>query len=282
LSDVIKAESLRVGGEVTVRAPGVGKGRRSPDCSAAPGGADGPLETDEPLETDGEQPTDWEDRRRTILAEAEAEAGEIRAAAMRESDALLAHARRQADETRAQAVREADALRLEAEHQGRTAGEEQAREQWSAVLADLKASLEALRDRAAEEYARALAEVEPEVVSLALAIARRVLEAELHYAEDALPNMVAQSLARLRETRELRIRVSPGDLGRAESIRRQLLAVLEGVDGIEVIPDPRVDGGAVVETPMGTIDASLAGQLREIEQAMTEAVAPDRGTDETA
>jgi len=282
LSDVIKAEWLRVGGEVTVPAPSGTQGRRSPECDAPAAQAGEPLGVDGSVEADGGSLAGQPDVCRAIVAEAETEAAEIRAAARRESDALLAQARRQAEEIRAQAIREADALRVEAEHQGRAAGEEQARDQWTAILADLRDSLEALRDRATEEYARTLAEVEPEVVSLVLAIARRVLEAELHYAEEALPNMVAQSLARLRETRELRIRVSPGDLGRAEAIRHQLMTVLEGVDGIDIIPDPRVDGGAVIETPMGTIDASLSGQLREIEQAMAEAATPDRGADEPA
>lgn len=273
MSDLIRAEHLRVDGEILVMADGVRA--RQADGQSRVG-----AENMDPRVLEASRyarlARELEDRQEQILARACAEARAITEAARQQVDELLAvasaRASREAEECRALARDEAERLRAQAQEEGRTAGEERARAQMAGAIQDLERSLKTIVEQARQTQEQILRTAEPEAIALAMTIARKVLEHELSDEGEALAKMITQALTRLRDKRDLRIRVSPGDLGRAAEVREQLLTMMDGINGLEIVGDPRIESGAVVETLMGTVDATVRGQLAEIEKAICDIV----------
>ncbi|MCX7992541.1 MAG: FliH/SctL family protein, partial [Fimbriimonadales bacterium] len=70
----------------------------------------------------------------------------------------------------------------------------------------------------------------------------------------------------------IRIRVNPLDLELIRQNRAALLNIVDGVEGIEIVEDRRVDqGGCVIETEQGVYEARIRTQISELERAMREA-----------
>jgi flagellar assembly protein FliH len=125
--------------------------------------------------------------------------------------------------------------------------------------------------RAIEEMgglrARLRAEAEGDLITLALAIARRVLRRELAIDPDALHGLVLGALDKLHGQEICKVRVHPShaDLVR-NSLRQNSASAL-----VEVIADSSREVGAVIfETARGNLDASVESQLQEIERGLTD------------
>lgn len=112
-------------------------------------------------------------------------------------------------------------------------------------------------------------EAERDVVRLSVAIAQRILHRELSLDPEALLGLVKVAMERI-ETRELhRVRANPED---APRIAKELDSMAL-VDKVEVLADSTLDRGAVLfETERGTLDASIATQLSEIERGLTDRI----------
>ena len=112
-------------------------------------------------------------------------------------------------------------------------------------------------------------EAEEDVVSLALAIARRILHRELTMAPDALLGLVKAAFEKI-EVREVhRVRVRPEDAPMVQ----QHLEKMGPPKRIEVTGDPGLDrGAAILESSRGALDMSVDTQLAEIERGFADLV----------
>ena len=112
-------------------------------------------------------------------------------------------------------------------------------------------------------------EAEEDVVTLAIAIARRVLHRELTVSPDSLLGLVKAALEKIDMREVHRVRMHP-------DYAPLLQANLEKIGlprPVEVIADPALERGAVlVETSRGTLDASVETQLAEIERGFADLV----------
>ncbi len=159
--------------------------------------------------------------------------------------------------TRIRAQAEAERARVLAE-----AAEEGRRQGWARAGAIIAAA-EGERDRR-------LVETEREVVSLALAVARKVLGRELaEPSRTAVVELAAHGIREARHRRQVTLRVSPSDVAAARSAEGRLGALLER-GALSVREDASLSpGDVVVETESGCIDARVETQLaalaREIE-----------------
>jgi flagellar assembly protein FliH len=116
---------------------------------------------------------------------------------------------------------------------------------------------------------RSRREAEQDVVSLALAVARRILHRELTMAPEALLGLVKAALDKL-EAREVhQVRLAPEDAGMV----RQFLEQLGLPQRVEVAADPSLGrGGVIIESSRGLLDASVDTQLSEIERGFADLV----------
>jgi flagellar assembly protein FliH len=111
------------------------------------------------------------------------------------------------------------------------------------------------------------AQAEADTVTLAIAIARRILNRELTADPDAILGLVKAAFQKCdaRETHQLR--VSPQD---AEAIREQR-GHLNFPLALEIVADGAlVRGSAIFETSRGNLDASLDTQLSEIDRGLAD------------
>jgi flagellar assembly protein FliH len=110
-------------------------------------------------------------------------------------------------------------------------------------------------------------EAEQEVVTLALAVARRILHRELTVSPEALLGLVKVALDKI-ELREVhQARVAPAEAGMV----RQFFEQLGAPQKVEVIADSSLAPGSVlIESAHGTLDASVDTQLAEIERGFAD------------
>ena len=170
-----------------------------------------------------------------------------------------------------QVRREAEQKVKEAYAEGLRRGIEAGKSQFAQSVAEsaaaLKAAAEAIR-AAREEFLNSL---EPQVVEVAGAIARRVLQRESEEDPELIGRTVRRALEHLIDRENVVIHLNPKD---AEALRAQKIALLdefEGLRNITVQPDPAIGpGGCIVETERVHVDARIDAQLEQIIVALRE------------
>lgn len=114
-------------------------------------------------------------------------------------------------------------------------------------------------------------ESEDELVTLVMLVARKVIIREIAQDRSILNGVVQNALAGLSAREEITVRINPDDYllvtsGRDELLHKELLN-----ERLLLKPDPSVVAGfCLVDTAMGTIDASLDGQLDQIYRSLLE------------
>lgn len=177
-----------------------------------------------------------------------------------DADALLAEAERgkqkQLDDARAEVARWIEAAQAE----GGEEGQNQAQH---------------MRDEIAGLEARMLKEVESEVVRTAVKVAAELLAAELHLREDAIVDVAATALMAARTAKDINLRVNPRDAAALRAAKDRLVSNLTRAKDLEIREDRRVrQGGVLIETEAGVIDAQLETQLEEIGRVLGEVKEP--------
>jgi len=149
---------------------------------------------------------------------------------------------------------------------GRAEGLAEGREAVGAELRSARAALAAAAEQLVEERRRLLEHVGDGALELALAVARKVVHAELGASAQAAARVVEAALARAGEAAVVRVRVSPSDVERIEQ------AGSDGVGRGLLVADPAVTpGGCVVETDCGCVDATVEAQWEALRAALAEA-----------
>jgi flagellar assembly protein FliH len=114
-------------------------------------------------------------------------------------------------------------------------------------------------------------ESEDEIINLIMLVARKVIINEVTQKRSILADVVQNAIADLSARQEITVRINPDDYllvtsGRDELLLKELLN-----EHLSIKPDPSVAAGfCLVDTEMGTIDASLDGQLEQIYRSLLE------------
>ncbi len=213
-----------------------------------------------------------------ILEDVEARAREIledaRRAAKAEADALLARARAEADRVRAEAEGQGRASGTSAgEAEGRAKGEAEGR---AAALAAIAPAWETAR-QALEEAARQVGsrvaavteQADEKVLQLAWRIGQVLLKKELSTDPAAFRGNLAAALKAAARTGRFRVRLNPEDLATLETGFEEFKPLLPSGEAFDWVADETIaKGGVAVETAAGDVDATIATQLAQIEQAV--------------
>jgi flagellar assembly protein FliH len=194
-----------------------------------------------------------------------------------EADAVLAQARAKAAETLEDAQIQAEVLRAaawqEGQHQGRTEAratvEAELRTAWEARAGALRAELDGIVTQIGVAREALWARQEPEMVALALDIARQVVKTEVTQNPEVVHALIANAVRRITDKDNVRVRVSVADAPRVKEMRQDLMELMDGLRHLEIVDDRRVgEGGCVIETNAGTIDAKIETQLSEVARAL--------------
>jgi flagellar assembly protein FliH len=180
----------------------------------------------------------------------------------KEGEAIVARARDLARDLTVSAAAEAVRLREEAAREGREAGLAEGREQGRVEASRrLGEGIGKILAEVERHRARLELESEREVVRLALAIAEKIVKAEVKKGARVAENNLRAALRRAVRGPTLEIRLHPDDAAR--------LRGTGGHAGATIVADASITpGGCVVRTAGGTVDLDVATQLEEIERGL--------------
>jgi flagellar assembly protein FliH len=201
--------------------------------------------------------------------------------ALAEADNVRAQAYADAEETREDARLQADAFReaawQEGFHEGKQTAHDQVeaelRAQWDTERADFQSQTQILIDGILAQRQALWESQESEMVGFVIDIARQVIKTEVTQNPEVVTSVLHNALRRITEKEHVRIRVSVADAPRIREMRDDLLTLVDGIKNLEILDDRRVgEGGCVIETGAGTIDAKIETQLAEVERTLNHAV----------
>jgi flagellar assembly protein FliH len=193
----------------------------------------------------------------------------------KQADAYLNKVREQAKQIVADAVKEAAALKAKAQQEGQKAATAAAEKQVDQrLLAQVQPAIAALSQAAKEITAARQAWVgqwEGRAVSLACAIAARILRREAEKEPKVTIRLVREALELAAGQTPVRLRLNDKDHAALAAQIQQIIGASAGLGKVEIIPDATLSaGGCRVETEFGVIDQTFEAQLDRIEQELTE------------
>lgn len=108
------------------------------------------------------------------------------------------------------------------------------------------------------------------VLELALAIARKIVGQIVETNHDVVASIVREALRKVPDQDEITVRMNPLDIVYMEAIGPSMLEdVINSNNSVRFQPDESIgQGGCVVETAMGAIDARIESQLKAIEEIL--------------
>lgn len=166
---------------------------------------------------------------------------------------ILLEANQTADNLVAAANDEAESIRAGAYENGR---EESVQE----LLEDVTA--------AKEQRVEALHTVEQDVLKLSVKIAEKIIGREITLDGNARGEIVLTALRQARQQEMMTVRVNAGDLPLIEKMRERIDA-FGRARFLDFVADQSIgEGGCLIESASGTIDARLETQLRVLEKAL--------------
>jgi flagellar assembly protein FliH len=200
---------------------------------------------------------------------------DVRPFALRSFDAEV-EAQAELERLRAEirsAEAERDRLRDEARREGLELARREAVEAATkAAAAEAAALAELLRQAAAgieDRRSALIAEAEREMLRLVLSIAAKVVKAEIASGRPVAEANLRRAIELTARRQELQVLVHPDDLARIDTFLPELRREFSEIQKIAIEAGPAVDrGGVIVRTREGSVDATIASQLEQIERGL--------------
>ena len=210
------------------------------------------------------------------------EAQSVKRQAQDEAEKIIAEANEKAQQIEADTRAAFDAERREAQEQGRSAGRETGFGEGKAEVERLIQRTQTVLERAQDKRAEILEETEQEIINLVLLIARKVIKVISENQRNVIISNTVQALRKVKGRGNILIRVNMADLKLSTEHIKDFISLVEGAKSVQVVEDSSVDeGGCIIETDFGEIDARIASQLAELETKILE-VSPIRSKAKTA
>jgi flagellar biosynthesis/type III secretory pathway protein FliH len=176
---------------------------------------------------------------------------------------------------------------LEGQQKGRSAGYELGlkegrefgrAESFRQLEADRQAEIDAFAaalDRSTKSFQSSLSEwygaSEQRMTELAMNAVKAVLGAELAISRESALEIVKQAIGEVTNAQKVRVRVNPFDSILVQQFRADIIASSSALRDVEIVDDPSILGGCIIETDGGLIDASVDTRLESLEQTLEEA-----------
>lgn len=179
------------------------------------------------------------------------------------------HLRENPDDIIEAARARAEAVEKQACDEGFARGMAEAR---ALVEKDLETLFAALNKAMAELEAfrkRLELDAEKDAVSLAFAIARKVVYHEIDSREEAIFEVIHEALKQVPDQKSATLRVSPMDYERLKAGTGAFSAAAASLEEMRMQPDKSIrDGDCIIDTPFGMIDARVEKRLAAVEAAL--------------
>jgi flagellar assembly protein FliH len=228
-------------------------------------------------DTDGEGTTEYDvetqSLKERIICDAELTAQEIIQQAQSDAASLLEAARAEA-EAWWQSRRNEDASFLEEVQQqgfaegyriGASQAEQDLAEQWSHRLNEAQQIVA----HAYEVKESILTEGEVFLVELSCQVAEKIVSSQISEAPEMAMKLYEKALSRRKEQGTIVLCVSPSHFAFVQAAKDELIIVLDSQADLQIIPDSSVEeGGCIVRSAFGSIDARVDTQLAAIREQL--------------
>ena len=199
------------------------------------------------------------------------EAQSFKTKAQAEAEEIIAEAEEKAKQIAADAYSAFENERKEAEEQGRATGHEAGFAEGKAEVERLIQRSQTILQRAQSKRSEILEEAEQEIINLVLLISRKVVKVISENQRNVILSNVVQALRKVKGRGNIIIRVNLSDLKLATEHLKEFINLVEGAKSVQVVEDSTVDeGGCIIETDFGEIDARISSQLAELESKILE------------
>jgi flagellar assembly protein FliH len=105
---------------------------------------------------------------------------------------------------------------------------------------------------------------EPEMAQLSVLIASRILARELRITPDSILAMTREAVSEVTHAKSARIRVNPFDLPVLEEHKSAIMAASASLRELEIIEDPDILAGCVIESDGGVIESLVDEKIAEV------------------
>jgi flagellar assembly protein FliH len=225
-----------------------------------------------------------QDARNAAFAEVKRQTDEaqvLKQQAEDEAQRILDEAKIKAGEMEADVRRTLNDQRNEAREAGKKEGKEEGFAEGKAEVDRLIERTQTVLERAQDKRGEILSDTEKEIVSLVLLISRKVIKVLSENQKDIIISNVIEALRKVKAKGNVIIRVNLADLQLATEHKQDFIRLMEGVKSVQVVEDSSVDqGGCIIETDFGEIDARIASQLTELENKILEISPIQQGKNE--
>jgi flagellar assembly protein FliH len=148
---------------------------------------------------------------------------------------------------------------LEASHQ----------EQIAAFAQELHSALTSTQKGIEEWYI----EAEQRLAVLAIEIAQRAIGQELTLNSEAVVGIAKQVLQEVTTGNHVRLRVNPIQSANLDSRREEIIQSISHIREIEIVSDPSIQNGVIVESESGVVDGRIESYLGRLVEHITEEAA---------
>lgn len=108
---------------------------------------------------------------------------------------------------------------------------------------------------------------EEQVISLVMLISKKVVKVVSESQKEVVIHNTIEALKKIKKRGDIILRVNTKDINLTSSHTADFIEKVENVDNVTILEDSTVDqGGCIVETDFGQIDARIASQLNKIEE----------------
>ncbi len=164
------------------------------------------------------------------------------------------------------AISEAYQLGFEA---GRKDSSDSLQAEFERKISEVTESFDSLVKELATEVTRFNQDFDRAVVTLALAIAKRVVAREIEVDEGAVLARSREAIRKIIGVEKIKIHVSPSDEEYIRGHRNELSTYADSVKEIVIEADGKVErGGCIIESELGNIDARVSTQFELIEESL--------------
>ncbi len=114
-----------------------------------------------------------------------------------------------------------------------------------------------------------LKEAKQEILQLGLKVAQQIVKTEISLNQEACNTIILEALNRVTDKDRVIIRVNKSDAEMVRGNLDHLLTLMPDIKKLEVQEDSRIEqGGCIIETKLGYVDATLTTKLSLIEKVL--------------
>ncbi len=125
-----------------------------------------------------------------------------------------------------------------------------------------------------ESKERILKDSEEEILNLAISIAEKVIHQEVSTEKGVILSVLRAAVKNILDKDEIKIRLNPRDYACMMEVKPEILRGFDGIRNVAFEEDEGIEqGGAVIETLSGEVDARLDHQLSEIKAGLQQEAA---------